>query len=458
MQRVARIDARERRPDGAARRASRRATARRRPATSRRAAASARSSPSDVRAGEQAHRLGERRGRARRPRVSTASKLVEHAARASRDRPRPSARGRARRPSAAGEQLRRSRRRSALAVERDLHAGSRAAPPCRARTAACRRRSRVTRGRGGRFARHAAGHAHDDAGRLEPRDVASAAETPRPASSAADERSRPRRPSPCSQAHCSAARCTGRSSDSSRDLVRRARVLAQRPAERQVLRLRVRRQPRRVRREEGERRLVVLAVLGEVEVDAADQVPRRALARRGTPAPSVFDSASSARNAASSSSQSASSTAGVRYSAPVIGGAAAASASSSIGRRRRDRRQRAAVVDVRHACRPPSRSARRGRASSRTPAAAASPPRPRRAAGDRAPRRARRRSRAAPRDQRQRGRVVRRREQQSAVRGEDWSERLHRGAEIRGCLVGQSRPVNNLNSITYETLHYSLHL
>ena len=58
-------------------------------------------------------------------------------------------------------------------------------------------------------------------------------------------------------------------------LVRRAGVLAQGLAERQVLGLAVRGEPVGVGREEGERRLLVLAVLGEVEVDAADEVPGR---------------------------------------------------------------------------------------------------------------------------------------------------------------------------------------
>ena len=55
----------------------------------------------------------------------------------------------------------------------------------------------------------------------------------------------------------------------------RARVFVQRLAERDVLRRRARAEPRRVRREERERRRVVAAILGEVEADAADEVPRR---------------------------------------------------------------------------------------------------------------------------------------------------------------------------------------
>ena len=61
-------------------------------------------------------------------------------------------------------------------------------------------------------------------------------------------------------------------------LVGGAGVFAQRAAERQVLRLGVRRQLRRVGRQKRERRVIVPAVLGEVEMDAADEMPRRVLA------------------------------------------------------------------------------------------------------------------------------------------------------------------------------------
>ena len=57
-----------------------------------------------------------------------------------------------------------------------------------------------------------------------------------------------------SQAHVSAARCTGSSSDSSLLAVGGPGVFAQRLAQRQMLRLGLRRQPRRVGRHEGERR------------------------------------------------------------------------------------------------------------------------------------------------------------------------------------------------------------
>ena len=62
-------------------------------------------------------------------------------------------------------------------------------------------------------------------------------------------------------------------------LVGRAGVLTQRLSERQVLRLRVRRQPRRIRGQKRERRRSIRPVLGEVEVNAADQSPGRTLLR-----------------------------------------------------------------------------------------------------------------------------------------------------------------------------------
>ena len=56
--------------------------------------------------------------------------------------------------------------------------------------------------------------------------------------------------------------------------VRRAGVFAQRLAERQVLRFRMRRKASRVGREKGERRRLVAAVFGEIEMHAADEIPR----------------------------------------------------------------------------------------------------------------------------------------------------------------------------------------
>ena len=60
-------------------------------------------------------------------------------------------------------------------------------------------------------------------------------------------------------------------------LVGGAGVLAERAAERQMQRPRPGRQVGRVGRQKGERRLVVAAILREVEMDAADQMPRRVL-------------------------------------------------------------------------------------------------------------------------------------------------------------------------------------
>ena len=60
-------------------------------------------------------------------------------------------------------------------------------------------------------------------------------------------------------------------------LVRGACVFAQRAGKRQVLRPGLRRQVSRVGRQKRERRFIIPAVLGEVEVDAADEMPRRAL-------------------------------------------------------------------------------------------------------------------------------------------------------------------------------------
>jgi hypothetical protein len=64
-----------------------------------------------------------------------------------------------------------------------------------------------------------------------------------------------------------------------------------------VLRLGVLRELRRVGRQKRERRFVIAAVLGEVEVDTTDEMPRRVLPleRSWT---DTFDSASSDRNAA----------------------------------------------------------------------------------------------------------------------------------------------------------------
>ena len=105
-------------------------------------------------------------------------------------------------------------------------------------------------------------------------------------------------------------------------------VFAQRAAERQVLRLGLRRESGRISRQKREWRLIIPPVLGKIEMHAADEMPRgfslkKRLDRRlrfgelgskrcGGLSPECFENRSR------------------RYSAPVIGGAAAASASSSL--------------------------------------------------------------------------------------------------------------------------------
>ena len=171
------------------------------------------------------------------------------------------------------------------------------------------------------------GHAHDDAGRLEPRQIGQQLERlrGRPAQRVEDLARIDHRLQP--RALLGRA-LHGQEQREQPRLVGGARVLAQGLAERQVLGLRLRRQPRRVRRQEGERRLLVPAVLGEVEVDAADQVPGRAPAReellnRGLRLGQLH--AERRVDRVPERLQDG----GVRYSAPVIGGAARASDSSS---------------------------------------------------------------------------------------------------------------------------------
>ena len=58
-------------------------------------------------------------------------------------------------------------------------------------------------------------------------------------------------------------------------LVFRAGIFAQSLAERQMLRFGFGREPSGIRGEKCERRIWILAVLGNIEMDAADQVPGR---------------------------------------------------------------------------------------------------------------------------------------------------------------------------------------
>ena len=75
-----------------------------------------------------------------------------------------------------------------------------------------------------------------------------------------------RRPGPSATGSARAARCTGSSSDSRRSLSAAPAYSRSACAQRQVLRLALRRQPRGVGRQEGEGALLVLAVLGQIEV------------------------------------------------------------------------------------------------------------------------------------------------------------------------------------------------
>src|ERR1043166_6364813 len=102
-----------------------------------------------------------------------------------------------------------------------------------------------------------------------------------------------------------------------------AGVFLQCLAERQVLCLALRRQARRIGRDEGERCFFVLPVLGEIEMDASDQIPGRVprleerLHRQAGLLQLGIERRVDAR-------QRSPSTAGVRYSAPSMGGTAAA--------------------------------------------------------------------------------------------------------------------------------------
>ena len=84
---------------------------------------------------------------------------------------------------------------------------------------------------------------------------------------------RPHRPCAFNQPQSSAARWIGTNSDSRPLPISRAGVFLQRFAERHVLGLGRSRKPCRVGRQERERRNLVAPVLGEIEMDAPDQVP-----------------------------------------------------------------------------------------------------------------------------------------------------------------------------------------
>ena len=93
--------------------------------------------------------------------------------------------------------------------------------------------------------------------------------------------------------------------------VLRAGIFLQGLAERQMLRLGLRRKPRRVGREEGERRFFVLAVFGEIEMHAPDQIPG-GMAGLEESCTETLASASSASNAASIARQRSARTAAVK--------------------------------------------------------------------------------------------------------------------------------------------------
>ena len=190
----------------------------------------------------------------------------------------------------------------------------------------------VTCGRGGRPARQVAGMRTTTPAR------SSSGTSPRKRNASCGDQRSGWKISPASticlsQAQRSAARWTGEQEREEPLLVGRARVLAQRLAERQVLGLAVRREPAGVGREKGEGRLLVLAVLGEVEVHPPDEVPGRVQALEEVLDRGLRLGELAWRRPSPSSLQSARSTSAVRYSAPGITGAAEASdaRSSSAG-------------------------------------------------------------------------------------------------------------------------------
>ena len=162
-----------------------------------------------------------------------------------------------------------------VAVERHLH------PEVEERVGAEAGRAPAADGRAHLGPRRSAGsprarHAHDDPGGLE---LAHVAEEPerlfgRPAQRVEDLSRVDHGPEPRAALGGALDRKEERQEPR---LVGRARVLAERLSQGDVLGLRVRRQPRGVGRQEGERRVGVLAVLGQVEVDAPDDVPGRVL-------------------------------------------------------------------------------------------------------------------------------------------------------------------------------------
>ena len=178
-----------------------------------------------------------------------------------------------REPVCAGQDLLHLGGGQPLAVERDLHA--------EVEQRILAERGRRLRPDGGGHLRPGRapgppgrGHANHDAGALQLRDVAEKAKglLRRPAQRMKDLA----RVDHLLEPGAALGRALDREQERQKALlVGRAGVLAQRLAERQVLGLAVRREPGGVGREEGEGRLLVLAVLGEVEVHPAHDVPGR---------------------------------------------------------------------------------------------------------------------------------------------------------------------------------------
>ena len=162
-------------------------------------------------------------------------------------------------------------RRQRLAVERHLHAEveQRVQPELRRRLAADRRLHLRTRRPVHAPARR---HAHDDAGAFQRRNVLQELQRllRAPAQRMKDLAGVDHRLQPGALLGGALHRHQQRQQALA---VFRAGIFLQGLAERQMLRLGLRRQPRRVGGQEGERGLFVLAVLGEIEMHAPDQIP-----------------------------------------------------------------------------------------------------------------------------------------------------------------------------------------
>ena len=175
------------------------------------------------------------------------------------------------------------------------------------------------------------GHAHDQARRLEGGDRLQEAvrlgRRPRHAARR-PRRSRPARPA-TAPARRRAAAGTRRCSSAWRSLARGG--LLQRLRQRPVLDLAAGPRAHRVGGEEGERVVLVAAVLGQVQADLADDVPRRDGARAATRRPARDARGSRRRTHDSSPPSARPPSRASTYSAPSIGGTAPASRAASSG-------------------------------------------------------------------------------------------------------------------------------